>query len=110
VAFIAAWWAAGRQFGYAGLQLVFAFYLVAFEGFSAPTELAPARDRFVGILFAIVVMWFVFDRLWPVRTVTAMRRSLANVLRSGASLLLLINNAKERDQVRRETESLRDRV
>jgi multidrug resistance protein MdtO len=110
IAFVAGWIAGGSRFNYIGLQLVFAFYLVAFEGFSAPTELAPARDRFVGILFAIVVMWFVFDRLWPVRTVTAMRRSLANVLRSGASLLLLINNAKERDQVRRETESLRDRV
>jgi multidrug resistance protein MdtO len=99
IAFVAGWIAGGSRFNYIGLQLVFAFYLVAFEGFSAPTELAPARDRFVGILFAIVVMWFVFDRLWPVRTVTAMRRSLANVLRSGASLLLLINNAKERDQV-----------
>jgi multidrug resistance protein MdtO len=110
IAFIAGWIAGGSRFNYIGLQLVFAFYLVAFEGFSAPTELAPARDRFVGILFAIIVMWFVFDRLWPVRTVTAMRRSLASVLRSGASLLLLMNNVKEREQVRRETESLRDRV
>jgi multidrug resistance protein MdtO len=110
IAFIAGWIAGGSRFNYIGLQLLFAFYLVAFEGFSAPTELAPARDRFVGILFAIIVMWFVFDQLWPVRTVTAMRRSLANVLRSAASLLLLMNNVKERDQVLRETESLRDRV
>jgi multidrug resistance protein MdtO len=107
---IAGWITGGSRFNYIGLQLVFAFYLVAFEGFSAPTELAPARDRLVGILFAIIIMWFVFDHLWPVRTVTAMRRSLANVLRSGASLLLLMNNVKERDQVLRETESLRDRV
>ena len=110
IAFIAGWIAGGSRFNYIGLQLLFAFYLVAFEGFSAPTELAPARDRFVGILFAIIVMWFVFDQLWPVRTVTAMRRSLANVLRSAASLLLLMNNVMERDQVLRETESLRDRV
>ena len=55
-------------------------------------------------------MWFVFDQLWPVRTVTAMRRALGNVLRSGASLLLLINNVKQREEVLRETESLRDRV
>src|SRR5271154_1466080 len=110
IAFIAGWIAGGSRFNYIGLQLVFAFYVVAFEGFSAPTELAPARDRFVGILFAIIIMWFVFDQLWPVRTVTAMRRSLADVLRSAASLLLLINNVKERDQVLRETGSLRDRV
>src|SRR5277367_398164 len=110
IAFIGGWIAGGSRFSYIGLQLLFAFYLVAFEGFSAPTELAPARDRLVGILFAIIIMWFVFDQLWPVRTVTAMRRSLADVLRSAASLLLLINNVKERDQVLRETESLRDRV
>ena len=57
-------------------------------------------------------MWFVFDQLWPVCTVTAMRRSLANNVAgdSGASLLMLINNVKERDQVLRETEGLRDRV
>jgi multidrug resistance protein MdtO len=98
IAFIAGWIAGGSRFNYVGLQLAFAFLLVAFEGFSAPTELAPARDRFVGILFAIIVMWFVFDQLWPVRTVTAMRWALGNVLRSGASLLLLINNVKQREE------------
>jgi multidrug resistance protein MdtO len=55
-------------------------------------------------------MWFVFDQIWPVRTVTAMRRVLATVLRSGASLFLLIDNIRQHDQLLRETESLRDRV
>jgi multidrug resistance protein MdtO len=55
-------------------------------------------------------MWFVFDQIWPVRTVTAMRRVLATVLRSGASLFLLIDNAKQHDQLLRETGSLRDRL
>jgi multidrug resistance protein MdtO len=55
-------------------------------------------------------MWFVFDQIWPVRTVTAMRRALASVLRSGANLFLLIDAGKQRDQLLRETESLRDRV
>jgi len=41
VALLAAWWACGRQFGYAGLQIAFAFYLVAFEGQSAPRDLSP---------------------------------------------------------------------
>jgi multidrug resistance protein MdtO len=52
--------AGGRRFNKAGLQIAFAFYLVALGGFRAPTQLAPARDRFVGIVFALVVMWFVF--------------------------------------------------
>jgi multidrug resistance protein MdtO len=110
VAFIASWIAGGSLFNYLGLQIAFAFYLVALLDFSASTELAPARDRFIGILFALVVMWFVLDQIWPVRTVTAMRRALASVLRSGASFFLLIDNAERRDQLQRETESLRDRL
>ena len=81
VAFLSAWVAGGRQFNYVGLQIAFSFYLVVFAGFSAPTELAPARDRLIGILLALVIMAFVFDQIWPVRTVTAMRACLATVLR-----------------------------
>lgn len=110
IAFVAGWISGGAKFGYIGLQLVFAFYLVAFEGFSAPMQLAPARDRCAGILFAIIVMWFVFDQVWPVRTVTAMRRVLASVLRSGASLFLLADTAKQHDKLLLETDSLRDRL
>jgi multidrug resistance protein MdtO len=62
VAFLSAWVAGGRRFGYVGLQIAFAFYLTALAGFTAPTELAPARDRFGGIVLAMVVMWFVFDQ------------------------------------------------
>jgi multidrug resistance protein MdtO len=110
IAFVASWISGGSVFNYLGLQVAFSFYLVALVDFSASTELAPARDRFVGIIFALVVMWFVFDQIWPVRTVTAMRRVLASVLRSGAGLFLLIDAAEQRDQLLRETESLRDRV
>jgi multidrug resistance protein MdtO len=110
IAFAASWISGGPRFNYLGIQVAFAFYLVALLDFSAATELAPARDRFVGILFALVVMWFVFDQIWPVRTVTAMRRVLASVLRSGASLFLLIDNAEQHDQLLRKTESVRDRV
>ena len=45
----------GRQYSYVGLQIIFSFYLVAFEDFRAPTELAPARDRLIGILVALIV-------------------------------------------------------
>jgi multidrug resistance protein MdtO len=110
IAFAASWISGGSRFNYLGIQVAFAFYLVVLLDFSAATELAPARDRFVGILFALVIMWFVFDQIWPVRTVTAMRRVLATLLRSGASLFLLIDNIRQHDQLLRETESLRDRV
>jgi multidrug resistance protein MdtO len=110
IAFLASWIAGGTRFNYVGIQVAFAFYLVAFLDFGASTELAPARDRFVGILFAVVVMWFVLDQIWPVRTVTAMRRVLGTVLRSGAGLFLLIDNVKQHELLLRETDGLRDRL
>jgi multidrug resistance protein MdtO len=110
VAFMSAWCATGRQFNYVGLQIAFSFYIVAFEGFSAPTELAPARDRFIGVLLALGVMWFVFDQIWPVRTVTAMRRSLASILRSEANFFRLIQSGEESGPLRRRVDALRDQI
>jgi multidrug resistance protein MdtO len=86
VAFGSAWIASGPRLGYVGLQIAFSFYFVTLAGPSGPTELAPSRDRLVGILLALLVMWFVFDQLWPVRTVTAMRGTLARVLRHAAEV------------------------
>jgi multidrug resistance protein MdtO len=110
VAFVSAWWAAGRRFNYIGLQIAFSFYLVAFEGFSAPTELAPARDRLIGILLALVVMWFVFDQIWPVRTVTAMRKAFGSILRSEANFLRLFETAKNNRKILRRVDAIRDQI
>jgi multidrug resistance protein MdtO len=110
IAFVASWISGGSRFNYLGLQVAFAFYLVALLDFSASTELTPARDRFIGIIFALVVMWFVFDQIWPVRTVTAMRRVLASVLKSGAGFFLLIDDVNQHSLLLRETDSLRDRL
>ena len=110
VAFISCWIAAGRTFSYVGTQIAFSFYIVAFEGFSAPTQLAPSRDRLIGILVALVVVWFVFDQLWPVRTVTAMRRSLASVLRQQAALLRLAEQTEDTPGRLRAADALRDDV
>lgn len=110
IAFIAGWTAQGRRFSYVGMQIAFSFYLVAFEGFSAPTKLAPPRDRLVGIVLALVVMWVVFDQFWPVRTVSVMRRTLATLLQDGAKLFRLPDSAMQRDGVLKQTEALRDQV
>ncbi len=110
IASISAWCAAGRRFNYVGLQIAFSFYLVAFEGFSAPTELAPARDRLIGILLALVVMAFVFDQLWPVRTVTTMRQSLASILRAEAALFRLVETGKQHAELLRRADDLRDYI
>jgi multidrug resistance protein MdtO len=110
VAFISAWTAAGPRFNYVGLQMAFSFYLVAFEGLSAPTELAPARDRLIGILLALLVMWFVFDQIWPVRTVTVMRQGLAGVLKTLASFLRLIEPHPDPKDLLLQADALRDQV
>jgi multidrug resistance protein MdtO len=110
ITLLAAWIAGGRVFNYVGLQIAFSFYLVALEGFSAPTQLAPARDRLVGILLALFVMWFIFDRIWPVRTVTAMRRALVSVLRNDASLFRLEAENTHRQERMHQADVLRDRI
>jgi multidrug resistance protein MdtO len=110
ISFISAWVAAGPKFNYIGLQIAFSFYIVAYEGLSAPTELAPARDRLAGILIALAVMWIVFDQLWPVRTTTVMRRSLASVLRLGAKLFASIDSSEQHDEVLRQADLLRDQL
>ena len=106
IAFIAAWCAQGRRFSYVGMQIAFSFYLVAFEGFSAPKQLAPPRDRLIGILLALAVMWFVFDQICPVRTVSAMRRAFATMLYDGAKLFRL----PEAFTQPTESDAVRDRV
>jgi multidrug resistance protein MdtO len=110
VALLSAWVAGGRFFSYVGLQIAFSYYLVVFAGFSAPTELAPARDRLIGILLALVVMAFVFDQIWPVRTVTVMRGSLATILRGGTRFLRLPETAYSHDELMRQADSVRDQL
>jgi multidrug resistance protein MdtO len=114
IAFISAWISGGPKFNYIGLQVAFSFYIVAYEGFSAPTELAPARDRFAGIMIALLVMLLVFDQLWPIRTTTVMRRGLASLLRLGADLFTTLNtpheDAERRQELLHSADVLRDRL
>jgi multidrug resistance protein MdtO len=110
VAFLSAWIGAGPRFNYVGIQIAFAFYLVSLSGFATPTELSPARDRLAGIMLAVIVMWFVFDQIWPVRSTTEMRRVVASVLRDAARVVGLIDSRLPRDDYARQSEILRDRL
>ncbi|MBB5341201.1 FUSC family protein [Tunturiibacter gelidoferens] len=110
VTFFSAWLVGGRQFNFVGVQTAFSFDLVVFAGFSAPTELAPPRDRLVGILLALVIMAFVFDLIWPVRNVTAMRSSLATILRGVGVLLRESTAARTTAEFLGPADSFRDLV
>lgn len=89
VAFSIAWISGGARFASLALNIAFSFYFVGLPGSNAQTQLAPARDRLIGVLLALLVMWVVFDWIWPVRAVTEMRTILASVLRNAAKVLAL---------------------
>ena len=99
VSFLAAWIARSAHLGYIGLQIAFSFYLTVFQEYSipmgrfgersridmahkfvAPIVMTLGRDRLLGILLALVVMWAIFHRIHPERSVEKMRHSLAHLL------------------------------
>jgi multidrug resistance protein MdtO len=90
VSFIGAWVAGSPYYGYIGLQIVFSFNLIAFEGFSAATQMTPARDRLLGIFLGLIVMFLIFHQIRPERTVDTMRLALARLLRNEAELVHLM--------------------
>jgi len=63
-----------------GVQIGFAYFLTVLPDFHAATHLVPARDRVMGVALGILVMWFVFDQLWPRRISTVLQRILASML------------------------------
>ncbi len=79
---IAAWLGtASSRLSYAGVQFAFAFYLIHLSEFSIQTNLAVARDRALGVLLGITMMWLVFERLFPRSAADEMVRIFAVNLR-----------------------------
>jgi hypothetical protein len=57
-----AWVAVGSQrSSYAGFQMALAFYLMVLPGFNTSIDLTSIRDRFIGIVVGITMMWVVFS-------------------------------------------------
>jgi multidrug resistance protein MdtO len=86
VAFIAGWVLRSPHIGSVGIQIGFAFFLTTLQGFSATTQLATARDRIIGVTLGVVVMWFIFDQLWPTRTSHALSQILQRIRAAAAQL------------------------
>jgi multidrug resistance protein MdtO len=55
-------------------------------------------------------MWFVFDQVWPVRTVTIMRQALARVLRGESQLFELAASSFDPGDLTSRTDALRHSV
>ena len=78
---IAAWFATSSpRLSYFGVQVAIAFYLINLSEFQVQTSLIPARDRVIGILLGLLMMWLVFDQLWgsPAR-VQMMKTFISNL-------------------------------
>jgi multidrug resistance protein MdtO len=99
VAFLSGWVLRSPRISYVGVQIGFAFFLTALPGFTATTELAPARDRVIGIALGILTMWFIFDQLWPTRTSDALRSILSRIEEAAEQLRSLLDQpALQRDK------------
>lgn len=86
VCLLSAWVSRSPRIGYAGVQIAFAFFLTDLSGFGAASQIAPARDRVIGIALGIVVMWFVFDQIWPVRTSHALEAIRNRMMRNADAM------------------------
>jgi multidrug resistance protein MdtO len=74
---LASWFiTSSPRLSYFGVQLALAFYIIHLQEFAMQTSLSIARDRFVGIVLGLFMMWLVFDQLWGAPAAIAMRRAL----------------------------------
>jgi multidrug resistance protein MdtO len=88
VSAVAAWVAtSSTRLSYAGLQIVVAYYLINLSEFSIQLSLSVSRDRAVGVLLGISMMWLVFERFYPKPAVDEMIRIFVQNLRLMAALV-----------------------
>jgi multidrug resistance protein MdtO len=84
---IAAWIATSSpRLSYFGVQLAVAFCLINLLEFKFQTSLAVARDRVVGVLLGLFMMWLFFDHLWSTPAGLEMKRTFVSALRLLARL------------------------
>jgi multidrug resistance protein MdtO len=74
------------RLSYFGIQVAVAFYLINLDGFKMQTSLSVARDRVMGILIGLFIMWLVFDQLWGAPAAVQMKKTFISNLESIAQL------------------------
>jgi len=97
------------RLSYFGVQVALAFYLVNVQEFAMQTSLEVARDRVLGILLGLVMMWLVFDRLWGAPAAVEMKRTFTSILRSLAQLAREPRSSDRKAAIER-TYSLRETI
>jgi multidrug resistance protein MdtO len=69
------------RFSYFGVQVALAFYLINLQEFKIQTSLAIARDRVMGIILGLFMMWLVFDRTLGEPAAVEMKQGFISNLR-----------------------------
>jgi multidrug resistance protein MdtO len=69
------------RLSYFGVQIAVAFCLIHLNSFAIEPSLSTARDRVVGILLGLIMMWLVFDQLWGASAVSDMKRAFLSAVR-----------------------------
>jgi multidrug resistance protein MdtO len=88
VTFVAAWLAtSSSRLSYAGVQVAFAFYLIHVTDFSFQTNLTLSRDKVLGVVLGMTMMWLVFERLFPRSAADEMVRVFISNIRMMADLI-----------------------
>jgi multidrug resistance protein MdtO len=106
----AAWFlTSSPRFSYFGAQFAIAFYLINLGEFRIQTSLVPARDRVVGILLGLFMMWLIFDQLWGAPAVAEMKRTFISNLRLLAQLVKDPFSGEKKLEIERSY-SLRERI
>jgi multidrug resistance protein MdtO len=79
---VAAWFVTSSpRLSYFGVQAAVAFCLINLAEFRFQTSLAVARDRVVGVLLGLFMMWLFFDQLWSTPAGLEMKRTFISALR-----------------------------
>ena len=74
------------RLSYFGVQVALAFYLIHLQEFGPQTSLSIARDRVVGVMLGLFVMWLIFDQLWGAPAAAEMKQTFISNLRLLAHL------------------------
>jgi multidrug resistance protein MdtO len=82
VAAFASWFmTSSPRLSYFGVQIAVAFCLIHLNSFAIEPSLSIARDRVVGILLGLIMMWLVFDQFWRASAVSDMKRAFLSAVR-----------------------------
>jgi multidrug resistance protein MdtO len=110
VTIVAAWFATSSpRLSYFGVQLALAFFIINLQEFKMQTSLTVARDRVIGILLGLFMMWLVFDQLWSAPAVEEMKKSFITSLRL-LGQLSIVPLSRDIRVVIEQTSSLREKI